>query len=194
MIDDLFSNPDPVDYETVISTLGEYKLDLSLPYTGMSWLNSVGENADISDAIVLDVGCGNMPKLAEVIKCKHYIGIDAVIATGPNAYKKTSINGECTVDEYSDRITLVRGDMLCALSMVRDDSVSIIMNAIDNIVLNDNELYARAVANEIMRVTKPGGSVTGFNSYPLNFIKGFQGFLDKQPKGAWAELVKPLDY
>jgi len=155
-----------------------------IPLLGTTIPEVVSTFAESLDgAILCDLGSdGRMDLSAAINKASLFISVNKY----PGGVKSDLIDnpkvGDLRMVEFKDKLTgtvlvpgvlrhiYVRADLLNFVSRLTDCSVNITINGIDSDLIYV-EGYHEAVAQEIMRVTKPGGVIFGNSSVALYIIR-----------------------
>jgi hypothetical protein len=129
----------------------------------------------LKDDILIDLGggYGRMFFAAEDLGVGTYINVDKMIThqTDYNPFEavcnhfQESLIKDLGGEELKARRINVAADMLFFLTLLPDNSVNIAINGIDRTIVDSK--YSKALANEIIRVTKKGGVILGTNSDAL---------------------------
>lgn len=154
----------------------------------------------LKEQVIIDLGGGIRPKamvsLAREAESTAYVDVEYRLRKKSDIefYSPDEIGQPEKIGKTE--IFAVGDDMLHFLLRVKDNSVSIVMNGIDIIILPD-EKYQKALVDEIIRVTKEGGAVVGFNSFVSDYLTDNSLFEskvtneDSQYGGMFAFIKKP---
>jgi len=126
----------------------------------------------LNGGILIDLGFGKVPlmkALATRYKSKTYIGVDRYSI----GKEDESSDPHKVMDDLSKndiQAILVKSDLLDFASRIPDNSVNFTINGIDKNIIPDED-YQKALVKEMIRATKKGGIIFGFNSDAIANIR-----------------------
>lgn len=135
------------------------------------------------DVPLIDLGAGqpskniHLPMLAFARRfgIQTYVGVDRFIDSrqGSDPFHRIEENLYPDWDGHGTEPVYVQADMLEFMSYVPDESVNIVINNIDDIIIKDRQgNYNKALAHEIQRAARTGGAIFGMDSSVFHYLSG----------------------
>jgi SAM-dependent methyltransferase len=125
----------------------------------------------LSGGVLLDLGCGEVgsrrafQRFVMSYEPRAYVGVDHNLAYGIGPYEEIEDFGITMPFDARERSVLpgmlVRGDILEVLEKLPSDSMNVALNGMDDHMIAAGGDYGKAVAQEVVRVARPGGVVLG---------------------------------
>lgn len=126
----------------------------------------------LSNQIIFDLGNGPNPRLFQATLKKYnptgYVGVDTVNRLNTRrSPRETDYGHVAYYDTDAGDIlegALIRGDSLRVASRLPDNSVSVAINGLDNIIVDMQTPYGERLLEEVQRIMHPRGLVFGFTA------------------------------
>lgn len=178
---------------------------MQTPYSEQ-WVNFAETQGRILDRLegrrVYDLGCGDYRSKSSMefrdllLKrgVSEYYGVD--IQGNYNGARRDVINMPFgpVVPNTDGKGAHIKGDMLDVVSHLPDRSTNFVLNGIDDLIVDTNTDYGRALVAHIARCTEPGGYVVGITMFGgvLEKLAQMDGFELESPEGSHFLLLRKL--